>query len=99
MTPATNEVENAAAASPSWSSFSWRAWFRLLSNKMRECPVALLNAFLTSSKACGEQLDNLRCLLMVESIGKILCVGNETREKKEEKRDVKDRQGGSGLCH
>jgi hypothetical protein len=38
---------------------------------MREGPVTLLNAFLTSSKARGEQLDNLRRLLMVESIGKI----------------------------
>jgi hypothetical protein len=51
-----------AAASSSWSSFSWRAQFRLLTNEMREGPVALLNAFLTSSKARGEQLDNLRRL-------------------------------------
>jgi hypothetical protein len=49
---------------------------------MREGPVALLNTFLTSSKAWEEQLEDLLRLLMVESIRKILCVGDETKKKK-----------------
>jgi hypothetical protein len=52
---------------------------------MREGPVALLNTFLTSSKARGEQLDNLRRLLMVESIQKNSCVGDKTQKEKKEK--------------
>jgi hypothetical protein len=46
--------------------------------------VAPLNAFLTSSKARGEQLDNLRHLLMVKS--KISCVGNKTTRGKKRKK-------------
>jgi hypothetical protein len=72
--------------------FFIEGWFRLLTNEMREGPVVLLNTCLTSNKARVEQLDDLRRLLMVESIRKILCVGDETREEKKRKKGVKDRR-------
>jgi hypothetical protein len=57
---------------------------------MREGPVVLLNTFLTSSKARGEQLDDLRRRLMVERSGEFYV--SATRRKRKGKMGERDRR-------